>query len=124
VVENTFGSGRTLLVGTHPGVGYFNGSDPANRQYFADVFAWTGKSQHIRLSNNAMQARLHHGEIGNVLWIVNATREPQSAKLTFGAQHGALALGDAYWANEDAKAAGSEITVPPRDVMVVRLGGR
>lgn len=124
VVENSFGTGKTLLVGTHPGVGYFATSGEANRKYFADVFAWTGKTQHVQLSNNAVQARLHRGASGSVLWVINPTREAQTADVTFGAGHGTPAFGTAHWANDGAVASGSRITVPPRDALIVQLTSR
>jgi beta-galactosidase len=120
-VEHAYGKGRTLLVGTHPGVGYFKDPGEANRRYFEQAFAWTGKSQHVRLSNPAMQARLHVGERCKVLWLLNPTRETQSAAVKLGSQHGALGFGKAYWVGEGARASGSEVVVPPRDVLVVRL---
>ncbi|MFE0757457.1 beta-galactosidase [Inquilinus sp. NPDC058860] len=121
VVENTHGRGRTLLVGTHPGVGYFKSFSAANRSYFAEVFAWTGKEQHVRLSNGAMQARLHEGESGRVLWVVNPTREPQRSTVTLAARYGTLEIGTVHWAGEDARTQGDEVVVPPRDALVVRL---
>ncbi len=121
VVEHRHGRGRTLLVGTHPGVGYFKTSGEANRHYFAEAFAWTGKPQHVRLSKLAMQARLHAGTGGTVLWLVNPTRETQRATVTLGPQHGPLTFGGTHWANPGAHAEGDTVTVPARDVLVIRL---
>ena len=122
IVENSFGKGRTLLVGTHPGVGYFTTSAAAGRQYFADAFAWTGKTQHVSLSNPSLQARVH-GTDGKpkVLWVLNPTRETITAEVSFGPHLGTPAFGETHWAGKGAAAAGSSVTVPPRDVLVVRL---
>ena len=122
VVEHASGEGRTLLVGTHPGIGYFKRESQAGRSYFAEVFAWTGKTRHVRLSNPAMQARLHVGDDGRVLWVVNPTRETQRATVALAPQHGTLGFGRTHWAGEGAQAVGNEVVVPPRDVLVVRLG--
>jgi beta-galactosidase len=119
VVENSFGKGRSLLVGTHPGVGYFRDSSAGNLAYFANVFAWTGKSQQVRLSNNAVQARLHAGDGGRFLWVVNSTREPQTAIVALSS--GATSFGALHWSNAGASATGASITVPPRDALIVRL---
>lgn len=121
IVENRFGSGRALLVGSHPGVAYFKTSSPDNLRYFAEAFAWTGKTQHLKLSNNAVQARLHDGPSGRVLWVLNPTREVQDTTIALGPQHGALRLGHAYWGKGSAVPGSNRLAVPPRDVMVVQL---
>jgi len=121
VVENACGKGRTLLVGTHPGIGHFKSPGLANRNYFADVFSWTGKEQHVRLSNDAIQARLHQSDNSRALWVVNPTRETQRATVSLAPGHGALKFTKALWAGENARAVGNELTVPPRDAVVIRL---
>jgi beta-galactosidase len=93
----------------------------ANRHYFADVFSWTGKEQHVRLSNDAIQARLHQNGSSRVLWVVNSTREPQRAKVSLAPGYGVLKFAKALWAGESARATGNELTVPPRDAVVIRL---
>src|SRR5690606_24542692 len=122
IVENSFGKGRTLLVGTHPGVGYFATSSDAGRQYLADAFAWTGKSQHVSLSNPHLQARVH-GTDGRAqtLWVLNPTREAQTAEVTFGSHLGKPGLDGTHWAGDGAAASGASVTVPPRDGLVLRL---
>src|SRR5687768_4598591 len=57
VVEHTYGKGRTLLVGTHPGVAYFTTSSADNRRYFADVFAWTGRPRNVTCDNPNVHLR-------------------------------------------------------------------
>lgn len=122
VVEHSFGKGRTLLVGTHPGVGYFTTTSDAGRQYFADAFAWTGKSQHVSLSNPHLQARVHGADgQAQTLWVLNPTREPQTADVTFGSHLGKPGFGETHWAGGTASVSGTSITVPPRDGLVVRL---
>jgi beta-galactosidase len=121
VIENSHGSGRTLLVGTHPGVAYFKTSNEDNRAYFADILAWTGQTQHVRLSNNALQARVHEGSDGRVLWLLNPTRKVQTTTIQFA--NGATVAGEPYWKGDEAGFSDSEATVPARDVIVVRLSG-
>jgi beta-galactosidase len=119
IVENSFGAGKTLLVGTHPGISYFKQSGANNLRYFAEVFAWTGKTQQVRISNPALQARLHEGPAGKVLWVLNSTRETQHATLSLDT--GPASFGSTYWAGSGALCSGDSLTVPPRDVMVVRM---
>ncbi|WP_374621736.1 beta-galactosidase [Devosia sp.] len=119
IVENRFGAGRTLLVGTHPGAGYFRTSSADNRRYFAEVFAWTGRTQQVAVSDNLVQARLHEGMAGRVLWLLNPTRERRRVSVTIDGRP--ARLGAAFWAGADADAAEDMATVPPRDVLVLRL---
>lgn len=121
VVENIHGKGKALLVGTHPGAGYFKSPGEANRRYFAEAFAWTGKEQHVRLSNGAVQARLHWGEGSRALWVVNPTREVQRATVSFASRLGAVKFGKPHWVDSGGSAVGSELVVPPRDALVVGL---
>jgi beta-galactosidase len=119
VIEDRHGAGRSLLVGTHPGVAYFKTSNADNLRYFADVFAWTGKTQHVRLSNRLLQGRLHEGPAGKVLWLLNPTREPQQT--TISIEGGEPSVGAAYWLAPEASCSGTNATVPPRDLIVVGL---
>lgn len=120
VVEHAHGSGRTLLVGTHPGIGYYRASGEANRSYFAEVFAWTGRSANVTLSNPLLHARLHQGAEAGMLWIINPTRDEQRATVQFGPQHGTLGLQRTMWPAR-ADVAYDEVVVAPRDALVVRL---
>jgi beta-galactosidase len=119
VIENTHGKGRTLLVGTHPGIAYFKTSNAENLAYFADVFAWTGRKQHVRTGNPAVLARLHLDDSGKgSIWLVNPTREPQKVSISLGSGHQSLRVIDSYWGEANSFGA----TVPPRDVLVLKLG--
>lgn len=115
IVENRHGEGRTLLVGTHPGIAYFKQSNADNLRYFAEVFAWTGKTQQVKTGNAKVFARLHSGPNGRVLWLLNQSRESQSAVIEVDGAP--VALGEPYW----GAASGTTVSVPPRDVLVIRL---
>jgi beta-galactosidase len=117
IVENAHGKGRTLLVGTHPGVAYFKTSNAENLRYFADVFAWTGRDRHVSTGNAMLIARLHRGARGGALYVLNPTRESQKANVTLGAAHRELEADGAYWGD----ATNLSMTVPPRDVVILRL---
>lgn len=121
VVEHSYGKGQTLLVGTHPSVAYYRDSGEENRRYFADTFAWTGKTQHVKLSNHAMQARVHKGDSGTYLWVLNPTRTTQTADVTFSAEHGSLGTAKIHWSAPDASAADGKISVPPRDALIFKI---
>lgn len=118
VVENSFGKGRTLLVGSHPGAAYFKSSTPENLGYFRAVFDWIGKQRHVDTGNPQVLARLHLGSDGGALWLLNQTRTPQPVTVTLGAAHAGLKPLGAHW----GEAAGNSAVIPPRDVVVLKLG--
>jgi beta-galactosidase len=122
VVENRHGTGRTLLVGTNPGIGYFKTSSAENLHYFSDIFAWTGRVQNVRLDNPALQARLHDGPDGKVLWVLNPTRKAQDARVSVEGR--AAEFGQPHWIGDGAQAGNARITVPPRDALVIGLAAQ
>lgn len=121
VVENRFGRGRTLLIGTHPSVGYFRTGGARNGDFFASIVAWCGVTRHAALSNRALFARVHVGAAGSFLWLVNPTRAAQTTTVTLAPQHGVVQAGAAAWPVGYAHAGGS-VEVPARDVVILAVG--
>lgn len=109
VVEHRFGAGRTLLIGSNPSI-------PDNNAFFADVFAWTGKSLNVRLSNPSLVGRLHQGPDGAFLWLVNMTRETQETTITIAESFGPLHPTRCLWPDHPTN------KVAPRDVLILALG--
>uniref|UniRef100_Q01PB7 beta-galactosidase n=1 Tax=Solibacter usitatus (strain Ellin6076) TaxID=234267 RepID=Q01PB7_SOLUE len=81
-VENSFGAGKTLLIGSFPGGGYFRARSPATREFFAGLLTWAGVEQQVQSSDVDVKARLHKGEGGTYLWVVNPTRTTRTVKIT------------------------------------------
>lgn len=119
VIENQHGAGRTLLIGTHPSVAYFKTSNPENLRFFADVLDWTGKTQHVKLSNTALQARMHEGPDGRVLWLLNPTRQSQTTSIMLGS--GLADAGKPFWGAANASLNNGEASIPARDALIIRL---
>jgi beta-galactosidase len=84
-VEHIFGSGRTLLIGTFPGGGYFRNHAPATREFFAGLLAWAGVRAQVESSDPEIKARLQRGAGGTYLWVVNPTRATRTVRLTLPA---------------------------------------
>ena len=84
------------------------------------MFAWTGKTQHVWLSNPALQARLHKGAHEAFLWIINPTRRSEEATVRVGPQHGRLVADTVLW-GDPRTIESARVSVPARDALVVRL---
>jgi beta-galactosidase len=123
VVENVFGQGRTLLVGTHTGVGYSVHTDEDSRAWFAWLLDWAGRTPRFTVGHSAVIAREHDGEGGRHLWVLNPTRDDIETVVSTD-------RGFADWTlrrgNEDAVVSATDdklhLRVPARDAVVLRLG--
>jgi len=121
VVGNSFGRGRTLLIGTNPSVGYFATDGEANKGFFGVLIQWTGIQRHVALSNAALFARIHKGENGSFLWLVNPTRAEQATEVFLAKAHGQIQFGrEASWPLNH-RCAGGRISVPARDVLILSI---
>lgn len=84
-VEHSFGSGKTLLIGTFPGGSYFRNHSPATREFFAGLLPWAGVHPRLQASDPQIRARLHEGPGGTYLWVVNPERSPRTVTITLPA---------------------------------------
>lgn len=73
IVENTTGAGRTLLIGSHPGIGYARHADETSREVFARMLDWAGLSPQTAVSDPEVIVRLHEGPAGVAVWALNPT---------------------------------------------------
>ncbi|HXF62072.1 MAG TPA: beta-galactosidase [Caldilineaceae bacterium] len=126
-VENRYGKGRTLLIGTMIGAGHVahpgNATTPAlATPFFAALLKWAGIAQHVTSSDARVKARLHNGEGGRYLWIANPTRQPVPVRLTVGQAWGPFTSARTLWGAEATCCdATVELTAPARDVTVLEL---
>lgn len=120
VVENRFGKGRTLLVGTNPSIGYYETSSEENRHYFEEVFAWTGRDAHVRLDDAQLFARIHEGPAGRFLWLVNPTAQDRRTAVRLSAALAEAKPAACHWPVGGTVSAGV-IDVPAKDCVVMRL---
>jgi beta-galactosidase len=126
-VENRFGRGRTLLIGTMTGAGHFaHPGSGANlgpgTPFFANLLSFGGQAQHVRSSDARIKARLHSGSGGTYLWAANPTREALPVRLELGPQWGPFSAARTLWGAQASCAGRSvELTAPARDVAIIEL---
>jgi beta-galactosidase len=119
-VENRFGKGKTLLIGTYPGSGYYHHHSPTAKAFFAGLLEWAGLQQQVRVNVAEVKARLHMGAGGTNLWVVNPTREARDVTVTLPR---AVENGQDLWIGTPVIVQGKELQVHigGRDAAVIRL---
>jgi len=121
-VDNTFGRGRTRLIGTMAGYGYATHEASRSPAFFADVLRFAGAQQHVWSSEPRVIARLHDGPGGTYLWVANPTRQALPVHLRLGERWRGLVPAGSLWGAE-ATSSGDYITLAAaaRDVAVIAL---
>lgn len=128
-VENRYGKGCTLLLGTMPGAGHYahpgNGSTLGlSAPFFASLLRLGDEvqPQHVTSSDPRVKARLHAGDGGVYLWVANPTRQPVPLQLTLGESWGPFGSARTVWgADATCTKRSIELTAPARDVTVLEL---
>jgi beta-galactosidase len=122
-VENTYGQGRTLLMGSFPGAGYFLHHGAATKELFASFLKTAGLMQQVVIDDPTVQARLHDGPGGTHLWVTNPTREAKKVNVTLVAGAGEFKSAEDLWGRVAITVSGQRFTmsVPARDAVVATL---
>lgn len=127
VVDNAYGRGRTRLVGTMVGYGYYAHHDAGTRAFFADALRFAGKQPQLAVSDARIRdaripARLHAGGGHTYLWVANPLRQEVGVHVQLGASWGPFVSCRSLWGppaevGERAVA----LMLPGREVAVIEL---
>ena len=122
-VENQFGKGKTLLIGTFPGAGYYRHHSAETRKFFAGLLEWGNVTQGVSSSDPEVKARLHEGPGGKYLWVVNPTRTSREVTIQLTAAEAGLVAGKDLWGGKPVtlKENAVKLTVDDRDAAVIPL---
>jgi beta-galactosidase len=123
VVDHAFGQGRTRLIGSFPGYGYYRSQDGKTKRFFADLLKWAEKTPHITSSDLRIIARLQTDGAARFVWVVNSERKDIEAELTLSTQWGPVESCRVHAGDVRPKVKGRVIalTVPARTVAILEL---
>jgi beta-galactosidase len=120
-VENTYGKGRTMLMGSFTGAAYFRKPNQTVRDLYARIPEWARQTLKLTVSDRSVQARLHTGAGGTYLWVLNPNREAKTVTVTvMGAQ---FQSAKRLWGAGEAAVSGKavQVAVEDRDGAVLKL---
>jgi len=120
-VENRSGKGRTLLIGSFPGAGYYRHHSSDAKAFFAGLLKLANVEPGLRTDNAAAQVRLHEGRGGTYLWVINPSRALAKVSVMLGGR--TFQSAKDVWADSPVTIAGQRLSVavPPRDAAVIAL---
>ena len=122
-VEHRYGQGRTLLIGSFPGAGYYLHHSPEAKTFFAGLLEWAGAEQQVRSNDPEVEARLHTGRGGTYLWVINPTRTARNVTISLSSKFGPFVTAEDLWQGQKVSVEGRsvEVKVADRDAAVIRL---
>ncbi len=122
-VAHKFGQGRTLLVGSFPGAGYYRHTSPATREFFAGLLNVAGVVPRLGVNDRSVQSRLHQGLGGTYLWVINPTRGGRAVTVSLAPDIGSFTLAEDLWGKQPIVLDHGQVNVevPGRDGVVVAL---
>ena len=122
-VEARYGEGKTMLIGTFPGSGYFNGRTPGSKAFFRGLLDWAGVTQQVTCTEPRLTARLHTGAGGTYLWVTNPTPDALPARLALSMHGGVFSGVQLLWGQDQPTLSGDtvDVIVGGLDAAVVKL---
>ena len=102
VADHRFGKGKTRLIGTFPSYGHYHRPDTNSKRFFADVLAWGGVDQLVKVDKKHVIARIHKNEDHHYLWIINHTQNALEVSLELSSRLGPFTGGQLHWGGDES----------------------
>jgi beta-galactosidase len=118
-VENHFGQGRPVLMGSFPGAAHFRKPTNETRIILQSLIP---RKQRIAVSSPGVVARLHEGAGGSYLWVVNPAAKAQDVTVVVDGGHWSTAKD--LWSGAAVKVSlnSFRLSIPAKDAAVLQLG--
>lgn len=125
IVENQYGAGKALLIGTYPSEAYYRTSDPANKELFLEVFTWSGQEQMVSAEHEEIQVRLHDGDSGKFVWMINSSSSDITTKVHISTNFLSVSSVEKLWGQYDPVVDGNIIhtQLPAKDALILQMKG-
>jgi beta-galactosidase len=123
VVDHQYGKGRTRLIGTVPGLGYWQQKSRPPEDFYAGILTWAGKEPQVLCRETLVTARLHAGKGGAYLWLVNMEPIPLEADVELSNAWGPFRDCQILWGESKPTVEERRLkaALPAKDALVVRL---
>ncbi|HEY5560257.1 MAG TPA: alpha-amylase family protein [Clostridiaceae bacterium] len=120
-VQNSFGKGQILLIGTYPSEGYYRNQTTDNRNFFASLLTWADKEQLVKVSNTKLQVRIRKCDEGTYLWAINPTNGEESAEIILSEV--VTGIKTKLWGDNMPvfKNGSISICIPPKDAVIIQI---
>jgi beta-galactosidase len=125
-VENDYGHGKTLLIGTFPGAGYFRHPSSESKNFFAQLLEWANVVPRVQTSDPDLVARLHEGPGVKCLWVINPTRADRIVTVQLTNRDAGFRTGEDVWQVRQVTVSGTtiKVNVGARVPVVIRLAAQ
>lgn len=120
-VENTYGKGKTLLIGTMVGNGTRAHQGVGCEGFYHALLAFAGKTQGVTVSDSRIRVRMHAGKGGDYLWIANAGKAHDIPVIIRVSGRQITQVTAKRGAPGRIQDGALHITVPKRDVCVLKV---
>jgi beta-galactosidase len=122
-VENQYGKGKALIVGSFPSEGYNRTHHTGNRKFYRDIMDWSGHKLLVNVSNPNVRVRLQDGDGGKFAWILNPHGVEMETSVIISGHFGAVEVDQVLLGDFDGTIHNNEFTirVPAKDAIVIKL---
>jgi beta-galactosidase len=120
-VSNTWGKGKTLLIGAFVSGRYGRLHDSGTARFFREILSLAGQTPMVQLGDNTIHARISLGKEEDYLWLLNTSDKVCSCTLKLSLGH---RCGKILWEGGsvmEGPGDGYTVSLEPRDALILTL---